>query len=235
MVDHAAGGAFAKRSLIAALRLGEPFRIARSLAWECAFLASLGPRFAGKTRRTIETARSIAVRSQNPIALGWIQLTESFAGLHAGDWVKAISTADEGGRIFREECRDVSWERATAQTCGLFARIGRGELEELARLAPQLLEDANRRGNLYASTTVQGWVSPQLLLAAGDPAGARRATQEAAARWTQQGFHLQHVFGWGQFSANRVLALRRDVQRACRGRCGRKVAAPHRLSGIHVG
>ena len=196
MVDHSAGGAFAKRSLLAALRLGEPFRVARSLAWECAFLASLGPRFAASTRRALDTARAIALRSENPAALGWTHLAESFAGLHSGDWSRGIREADEAGRIFGENCRDVSWERATAQTCGLMARVGRGEFRELARLTPDLLADANRRGNLYAITTIQGWVTPQLQLAAGDPAGARRTTQEAAARWTQQGFHLQHVFAW---------------------------------------
>ena len=203
MVDHASGGAFAKRSLMAALRLGEPFRVARSLAWECAFLASLGPRFAGKTRRAIETARSIALRSQNPIALGWIHLAESFAGLHGGDWMHAIRHADQAGTIFREQCRDVSWERATAQTCGLFARIARGQFEDLACLSPEMLEDAKRRGNLYAATTIQGWVAPQIRLAAGDLAGARQVSREAAALWTQQGFHLQHVFNWdnGMFAS----------------------------------
>jgi serine/threonine protein kinase len=196
MVDHTSGGAFVKRSLMAALRLGEPFRVARSLAWECAFLAALGPRFAGTTRRALDTARSIAVRSRNPAAVAWTHLAESYAGLHGGDWGKAAREADEAGRLFREECRDVSWERATAQTCGLMARMACGRYAELGPLAPDLLDEANRRGNLYAATTIQGWVIPQLHLAAGDLAGARRNTQQADSRWTQQGFHLQHVFGW---------------------------------------
>ena len=78
-----------------------------------------------------------------------------------------------------------------------------GEVGELSRRLPLLLDAAEERGDRYSAAVLRtGWnVLPGL--AADDPVSTRREVNEAVARWQAGGFHVQHC-----------LALHSNVQLA---------------------
>src|SRR5262249_20636783 len=68
-----------------------------------------------------------------------------------------------------------------------------GELTELAKNATAFLQEAEQRGDLYG-TTVMRMGEPNLIWLAQDlPDEARSECLEAIGRWSQKGFHQQHV------------------------------------------
>ncbi|MEO8656971.1 MAG: AAA family ATPase [Bryobacteraceae bacterium] len=194
MVDIVAGAGFAKRAVLEALRTGEPYRIARSVSWEAAHRAGLGPAQERQALRWLDDASGLAARSGHPKAIAWAKLAAGVAYLQIGRWRSAVDTLDEAQRLLREYARDIAWEMATADTCLLFALNDVGNYAEMARRTPAILETGRERGNLFVVTNIGAWVMPQLRLAAGDPESARKLAAEASARWSQQGFHLQHLY-----------------------------------------
>jgi hypothetical protein len=66
-----------------------------------------------------------------------------------------------------------------------------GELHEVRRRLPLLLEDALDRANLYAEVHLR--TRQNLIhLAADDPDGARADIDDAMGRWSHRGYHVQH-------------------------------------------
>src|SRR5208283_121744 len=96
--------------------------------------------------------------------------------------------------MLREHGRDVDREITNGQIFLLLAHFGMGNLAEVARRGPAVYERALERGNLFAAACVGSWVIPQVRLALDDPEGARRAADQAVEQWSQQGYHLQHLW-----------------------------------------
>lgn len=194
MVDIVAGAGFAKRAVLEALEAGEPHRVARAVAWEAAHRAGVGPREERTAMRWLAASAGIAAQSGHLKAIAWSRLAAGVAYLQLGRWRDAVDTLDDAERLLREYGRDIAWEIATADTCLLFALNDVGHYAEMAQRAPSILETGLQRGNLYVATNIGTWVMPQVRLAADDPDGARRQATESLANWSQQGFHLQHLY-----------------------------------------
>ena len=194
MVDLVAGADFASRFLSLALEAGEPSYAARALSWHAWHASGPGPLAEVKTMPLLALARSVAAQSGDPLALAWSRLAAGVAYLQFCKWRVSAQTLEDTLRFLRKDCRDVAWEIATASTCQLLALNGLGEYGEMGAKCPPLLQDAMDRGDMYAATNIGTWVLPIVRLAADDPAGARESIREYGSRWSQQGFHLQHLW-----------------------------------------
>jgi serine/threonine protein kinase len=194
MVDLVAGADFASRFLSLALEVGEPSYAARALSWHAWHASGPGPLAEAKTMPLLALARSVAGQSGDPLALAWSRLAAGVAYLQFCKWRVSNQTLEDTLLFLRKDCRDVAWEIATASTCQLLALNGLGEYAEMGAKCPPLLQDAMDRGDMYAATNIGTWVLPPVRLAADDPAGARESIREYASRWSQQGFHLQHLW-----------------------------------------
>jgi eukaryotic-like serine/threonine-protein kinase len=194
MVDLVAGADFAARFVLLALQVGEPSHVARALSWHAWHASGRGPLAEPKTMPLLALARAVAERSGDPLALAWSGLTAGVSYLQFGKWRASVDTLEDTLRLLHKDCRDVTWEIATASTCQLLALNDLGDYAEMGRKCPPLLQDAMDRGDMYAATNIGTWVLPQIRLAADDPAGARESIREYASRWSQQGFHLQHLW-----------------------------------------
>ena len=194
MVDLVAGADFAARFLALALRVGEPSHASRALSWHAWHASGPGPLAEPRTMPLLALARSVAERSGDPLALAWSCLAAGVSYLQFGKWRSSVATLEETLRILRKECRDVTWEIATASTCQLLALNDLGDYAEMTAKCPPLLQGAMDRGDMYAATNIGTWVLPQVRLAADDAAGAGDSIREYASRWSQQGFHLQHLW-----------------------------------------
>lgn len=193
MIDNIRGGDLSARHLLLALRAGEPYRIVRALALEGAYSATIRGRSRRRAGRLLQTADALASRLGHPHALGVVALGTGVAAFLEGSWRRAQEFCDQAEGTFRDHCTGVAWELNTARSISLWALFFMGEVLQLKRRIPALLREAHERGNLYAATNFATLAGHLLWLADDDPEGARRDLGEVMGRWSQQGFHIQHV------------------------------------------
>jgi serine/threonine protein kinase len=186
---------FRTRSLRRALRAGEASRIIMTLAVEAFSLADLGgPRRLRRSARILEATEPLAQRlvATHPHVLGWVLLEKGLAANSEGQWKSAQTFCDQAEVLFRERCIDVGFECGIARLYSLTSLIYQGELAEVGRRLPPLLQDARQRGDFYA-TMLLGSHAGILHLAEDRPQRAGEMLQELASfaeRWPGQGVNL---------------------------------------------
>jgi hypothetical protein len=114
-----------------------------------------------------------------------------------GHWRDCLPFFDEAERIFRERCTGVAWELATGNLMRSYSLARLGELTELSKNVTAFLQEAEQRGDLYGSTVLRMGEPNLIWLAMDLPEEARSECEEGIRRWSQRGFHQQHVdFGF---------------------------------------
>jgi hypothetical protein len=195
IVDNIRGADFQGRHLLLALNAGEPYRIARALGMEVAYAVVPGGRRAReRSRRLGEMAQALAERVNHPQALGLVSLTRGTAANLQGDWRTALELCERAEQILDERCTGVDWELAAAHLYSLLALYYLGELAELSRRLPILLQEARERDDLNAVANLRTRLSYLASLAADDVAGAKEEVRQGIAVWSRKGFTAQHFF-----------------------------------------
>jgi hypothetical protein len=108
-------------------------------------------------------------------------------------WRVALEQCTRAAQMFRQQCVGAWWEWDTNQVIIVSSLAPLGEIAELTRLTPILLEDARERGDLYALTTHGAYVRPLVAMAADEPTTARGELTELMRQMPRAGFHLQHT------------------------------------------
>jgi hypothetical protein len=192
LVDTIRGADFQSRQLLLALRAGEPYRVVRALAMETAYAAVGGESTRKRTDKLLETAERLARRIDRPHALGLTRWAAGTAAFLQGRWRDGFALNTEAEEILRDHCTGVTWELDTARFMGLWSAFYRGDVRELQRRVPVLRVESEARGDLYAVTNLRTAMTPFLALVDDDPARSRAEAEDAIARWSRQGFHIQH-------------------------------------------
>jgi len=191
-VDMIRGADFGCRALILALKAGDPYRIGRALAFETTSTAFEGAKNREKAERLAADLMRLAERLDDAHLRGFALLVSGMCDAFTrGRWVRALSFYARAEKVFREECRGVSWEVATTDMVTSWSLFYTGRIRELAARLPATLKAAEQRRDLYAQanlTTSHAWV----MLAADDAETARAHPALVMARWSRQAFHLQH-------------------------------------------
>jgi serine/threonine protein kinase/tetratricopeptide (TPR) repeat protein len=190
VIDPIRGADFQTRSLLLALRAGEPFRVARALAVEAAHLAS-----SGSPQRAIsilDKADRMATQVSDQYARGIVEMARGCVAYFAEDWPSALSFSRRAEGVFRKDCTGVTWELDTASAFSLWSLAKMGELAELKRVCPALLKEAEERGDLYAITNLSTQIMALVWLAGGEADEAREKLQSVMENWSQNGYHVQH-------------------------------------------
>ena len=193
-VDTIRGADFQARHLLLALDAGEPYRVARALALEAGHASTAGASARPRVRRLLAAAREIAERLNNPHALALADLNAGVAAYMEGAFRDSVERLGLAEKTLRERCTGVAWELNTVQLYALRGLFFLGWLRELERRAPAFLKDARERGDLYAETHLRTRISYVSRLLADEPVRARQELEEAMARWSHSGFHLQHFW-----------------------------------------
>ena len=187
MVDPIRAADFNVRQLVWALRVGDPYRIARALALEGGFSVLIPVAAARSARELYRQAEELA-GSAGQHYIG--ALTSMWAGIGAfltGRWAEATRLCGRAVTLLRDHCTGVTWELNLAQNFFLFSVVYQGQLREAARLWRGLLESARERGNFYVELELSTRLS-LIWLAADQALEAEREADEAVARWSQRGF-----------------------------------------------
>jgi hypothetical protein len=193
MVDPLKGAYFQARYLLLALRTGEPQHLVQALAMEAAH-ASVGGGFSRRrTDAVLRAAESLARQLGRPYPAALVALAQGIADALEGRWQSALSLCDHAEGIFRTHCTGVMWELSTAQRFALWPLMFLGEVAEIGRRLPALIQEARERNDLYAVTNLSLVIRTFVRLAGDEPERARRELRQVIDEWSQQGFHVQHM------------------------------------------
>jgi eukaryotic-like serine/threonine-protein kinase len=187
MVDPIRAADFNVRQLLSALKVGDPYRIARAMALEGGFSVLIPVAATRSPEQLYHHAERLA-GSEGQQYIG--ALTAVWAGIGAfltGKWVEATERCGRAVTLLRDHCTGVTWELNLAQNFFLFSVVYRGELREAASHWRGLLQSARERGNFYLVLELSTRLS-LLWLAADQPLEAEREADEAVSRWSQRGF-----------------------------------------------
>jgi serine/threonine protein kinase len=193
-VDSIRGADFQTRSLRLALEAGEPRRIARALALEATFSGTTGGPSAERTTKLTAAARGLAERLGQPHLIGLAMIAAGMAAFLSGRYRAAYDECVSAERIFRERCTGVAWELSTTSSCFLWSSYFLGRMRELCDRVPRLIEEAERRGDLYALTNLRTEFFHLSALRDDRPDLARASVVDAMHKWTNEGFHLEHFW-----------------------------------------
>ena len=191
-VDLIRGNDFQSRQLLLALRAGEPYRVARALAFEAAWTnARGGAAGADRAAQIRHRAEELAQKTGNPHAIALAVWASGVGAYLAGNWKEAAELCERAAEVLRDRCTGVTWELTIANRYRLSALLHMGELAEVSRRVPALLSAALEQGNLFGAMDLRTRLN-LIWLAADDPDRARAEVIEALKSWPHEGFHLQH-------------------------------------------
>ncbi len=193
MVEPIQGSYFQSRSLRMALKAGEPRRLASALTWEAAHEAVGGTASRQRVARLLGAAEPLVRQVPDPYLLGLVALAKGIAAALEGNWPEGCAQCDRGAEALRTTCRGVLWELGTAHRFALWPLMFMGEVAEIERRLPALVKEAEDRDDLYEVTNLCLVIRTFLRLAADQPGRARQELAEVMGRWSQQGFHVQHM------------------------------------------
>jgi hypothetical protein len=181
------------RHLLAALELGEPYRVARALCTQVVFSTLRRGTPHPSIDRLLSAARAIAERMDHPHLLGLTLMCSGMAAAVAGQWRRAHELLVESESILRTRCTGVFWEIDTARLHQTLCLWMLGAIDELRRFVPALCDEARERGNLHVETSIRLIGEPLCALAADQPARASEAIAASLARWPRRPGTLQHL------------------------------------------
>ena len=199
MVDPIRSADFQARNVLLALRAGEPGRIALALANQAMLCAFFGGAGRHHIRKLLRAARALAHQAQNPLAWANVVLCRGGIALAEGRLLAAYRICDRAERLLRHRCTGIAWELGTAQIFSLSTRTRLGLYLEFEKRLPQLLADAQARGDLFVATHVRVR-SNSYLLSLDQPGQALQELHQAMEKlprieeFQQHGFHLQHYW-----------------------------------------
>ncbi|WP_433936337.1 serine/threonine-protein kinase PknK [Sorangium cellulosum] len=192
-VDRIRTAVFQAKFTLLALEAGEPGRIARALAVEASQLACVGG--AAKQRRSegvIVTARRLAEQSGDPRGIAFTLLMEGTIAFYDARWKDARELCARAERLLRERCRAIAWELTTSRLLSLASLANLGEMAELSRALPPLLDEASDQGDRLAAASLATGLPNMIWLAADAPYEARRHADASMALWRHGDFQFQH-------------------------------------------
>jgi hypothetical protein len=194
MTDHVRGAVFQGYGLLLGLKSGEPFQLARLLAFEAAHLAGVGIRRRKRVEELVESSRQLAQKSKNAHAIAFVLGTRGTTHFLLGEFEAGLAACEAADAQFRERCVGVPWETATMQLWICRALLHLGRIGELTRRVPAAIREFYERHNRYGVTSLRVSVAPFVQLASDRPETALAELREALAQWSGAGFHIQHYY-----------------------------------------
>jgi tetratricopeptide (TPR) repeat protein len=193
-VDTVRGFFFNARGLMLALRTGERTAVARALVLEAVFQGSGGVRNLPHAQKLLAEGRRIAEGSADPYLDAYVLTSSGVVAYFGGHFEEAARGLVQAEEVFRDRTTGTGWELNHTRVFLLHAYRQMGRFSEIGPRLDAYLEDATRRGDRFAATTMARSFNI-LYLARDDVARARKELASRAWSPPETGFlHLQHWF-----------------------------------------
>ncbi len=185
MVDPLSAACFTAKSLLLALQAGEPYRVARSLAWEGATSSYFGEAGRRRAERLFDACEGLTRRFPNPHARGLLSMARGICAYSAGRWRQARTFLTEAEAVLAGDCTGVAWELATTRAFLQFLCLHLGEYTEIEARCPAVLRDAAERGDLYTEVLVGATCQASVHCARDQPERGRALIGGLLQRWSR--------------------------------------------------
>lgn len=193
MSDVARAADLQSRQMLAALRSGEPFRLARTLLLDAAFWSTLGARCHARNQEYIEAAMAIARRYPSAQLDAYVFMSSGVNAYLEGRFFAARYLLKEAEQRMRK-FNGVAWEMEVLTRYLLNAEIFLGEFQETLERSDTLLRDALTRDDAYTESTMRPTILYFAELLRDSPDAAWAHAEAAQVRWKNTGFHGQHYW-----------------------------------------
>jgi hypothetical protein len=191
-VDTIRGADFQGRHLLLALDTGDRYRIARALAVEAVYAAVEGAHARERYERLISRADALAHEVGHPQGLALVAMIRGASEFLQGRWKASRELLTRAEPLLREKAGAWQIDTHLYHLYYLLTVFNLGDIAELVRRLPGLVDEAVERDDLTAATSLRARVGYIPKLVADDPEGARLEVQAAMFRWPTEGFHAQH-------------------------------------------
>ena len=193
LIDPLLAGVFGVRHLRAALDLGEHTRLARALGHEASYQASIGgAKGRAVAASLLSTVEELGQDSADPYDAAWLKMAQGTTAYLGARWSEAALCCDEAAGVFRSQCTGVNWELVSSESFAISALAHRGDLNEVRARRSRLVQEAEERGDLFATTGFRLGILALVDLAAGESEAVRPAADALIARWPDHAFLTQH-------------------------------------------
>ncbi|PRP93822.1 Serine/threonine-protein kinase PknL [Enhygromyxa salina] len=196
------------RNLRLSLATGEPYRVARALAYQCVIDVA-----GGDWRRVedhLQVSRSLVAELDDPQLVGFIDLCE--ASIHWFERRYPTSAELHSEIIERlEGVAGASWDRRTAQIHHMWTLVCQGRFREFWTRAKGTTEGARERGDMQELVEVSSFMAVALI-SAGKVERAREVLSAALDEWKPG----RYLFGdvWAFYAQVRILLHAREPEQA---------------------
>jgi eukaryotic-like serine/threonine-protein kinase len=193
-MDNLRGAVYQAEHLLVALRANDAYRLARAFSVEAA-LSATGNKNPARTQFFIDRGLEVGGMSGESHSISAVKGTAGVCRMLEGRFREAVRLTREAQSVIRERLNaTLAWDMVTVVIFDLQATAYLGNVQELIDRVPDVLRDAEARGDLYAATScrtrrcIWAWLGPD------DVEGARRQVGIAESQWVQAGYHLQHWY-----------------------------------------
>jgi serine/threonine protein kinase len=194
MLDTLRGGVYQAEHFLQAVRFGDSYRVARAFALQAAISATAN-RNPQRTQALLDRGFELAGISNEPHAFSVVIGAAGITRLLEGRFWEAERFSLEGQRIIREQLHGkLAWDAATGIFFGLQATAYLGDVRTIVARVPEMLRDAESRGDLYAAISFRTWNCNWAWLAKNDCPQARHELETAERQWNAQSYQLQHWY-----------------------------------------
>jgi len=190
-IDQIRGADFSTRFTIAALNLGEPRRICNALTTEAAYMAGFGQGDSRYTRKLLRAAEALHQEKKDPAVQCYLQSVKMLKAFMVGDWQEAHNFAVDTETLSLKQ-RGMAYERGLARFFQICTLWYLGELAELERRVPEMAQDAQSRGDLYAGSGLVLGLMNVVFLNREGPEAARQRIDAMMESWPLNDYQLQH-------------------------------------------
>jgi hypothetical protein len=202
MIDNVRGADFNSRWLLAALRTGEPERVAMALGTEAAFLGSRGGKGIDRARALVALIGRVAEEQGDPRLAAWHLSVRGFVEYWACRLPEARATLIEAETRY-EDLPRTSWETKNSRLFLAYVLRHMGAWRELRTRLDGYLAEAERRGDIYVLGSMRRYCAV-LLLGEDDPVAARDMAESVPWPTPGNAFHVQH---WYELEAQAEISL----------------------------
>ena len=202
VVDTICGADFQARHLLLALDTGDPFRVARALALDSAYVALGGSRTVARHRTLTELAQRLADQVGQREMLAYVTLAKGIGAFFQGQWERAHDSLERVEPMLRDSATSFAWELDTTYLYHLLALFYLGQITELSRRLPGFLKEARERDDLTAATNLRTRVAYLIHLAADNPDAARQEVRDGMKAWARGAFQAQH--SWEMYACGEI-------------------------------
>src|SRR5262249_51173333 len=130
------------------------------------------------------------------LAEPYVALAEGTVAMLCGRWRDAVAPCDAAEQQFRDDCIGAAWEIGTASQIAMSCLLHMGQFDALRPRLARALDEADRRGDLYAATELHTALQPIVCLIDDRPAAARDVLAQVETALSQREItmlHWQHM------------------------------------------